>query len=42
MKTGMIRKLSRGMQKKRQPESYKMIALMEAFKRGFGSKKIYG
>ena len=23
--------------KKREPESYKMIALMEAFKRGFGS-----
>ena len=27
--------------KKRQPESYKMIALMEAFKRGFGSKNLW-
>ena len=27
--------------KRREPESYKMIALMEAFKRGFGSENIW-
>ena len=31
------REMLRTYSKRREPESYKMIALMEAFKRGFGS-----
>lgn len=31
----------RSYSKRREPESYKMIALMEAFKRGFGSENIW-
>ena len=35
------KEILRSYSKKREPESYKMIALMEAFKRGFGSENIW-
>ena len=35
------KEILRSYSKRREPESYKMIALMEAFKRGFGSENIW-